>query len=56
MVREVNRLLLAGQDPWGAADWWLGDNEWLDGVPAELLDVVPDELVLAAARALLEDD
>lgn len=56
VVRQVNRLLLAGQDPWGAADWWLGDNEWLDGVPAELLDVAPDELVLAAARALLEDD
>ncbi|MFF6994609.1 hypothetical protein ACFY93_06555 [Streptomyces sp. NPDC008313] len=56
VVREVNRLLLAGEDPWGAADWWLGDNEWLDGAPAALLDVVPDDLVLAAARALVEED
>ncbi|MEU3986017.1 hypothetical protein AB0F77_39175 [Streptomyces sp. NPDC026672] len=56
VVREVNRLLLAGQDPWGAADWWLGDNEWLDGAPADLLDAVPHELILAAARALVEDD
>ncbi|MER6438007.1 hypothetical protein ABT275_16805 [Streptomyces sp. NPDC001185] len=56
VVREVNRLLLAGQDPWGAADWWLGGNEWLDGVPADLLYDVPDELILTAARALVEDD
>lgn len=56
VVREVNRLLLAGQDPWGAADWWLGDNEWLNGAPADLLDEAPHELILAAARALVEDD
>ena len=56
VVREVNRLLLAGQDPWGAADWWLGGNEWLDGVPADLLDTVPDDVIAAAARALVEDD
>jgi hypothetical protein len=51
LVRAVNRLLAADEDPWGAADWWLGHNQWLDGVPARLIGQVPDDLLLDAARA-----
>jgi hypothetical protein len=28
-VLTVNERLGADDDPWGAADWWLGDNAWL---------------------------
>jgi hypothetical protein len=56
IVRHVNRLLLAEEDPWGAADWWLGGNTWLAAAPAELLGRVPDELLAAAALALVEGD
>jgi hypothetical protein len=52
LVRIVNRLLDADGDPWGAADWWLGHNQWLDGVPARLLGQLPDDLLLEAARAV----
>jgi hypothetical protein len=52
LVRAVNQLLDADEDPWGAADWWLGHNQWLDAVPARLLGQVPDELLLDAARAV----
>ncbi|ANW19131.1 hypothetical protein [Streptomyces clavuligerus] len=52
VVQKINRMILADQDPWGAASWWLGRNPWLDGTPAELLGRVPDETLTAAARAL----
>jgi hypothetical protein len=55
VVQEINRLLLADEDPWGVADWWLGGNVWLRGAPADLLGDVPDELLVDAARALVED-
>lgn len=51
VVRTVNRLLDATDDPWGAADWWLGENAWLDGVPARLLGQVADQVLIDAARA-----
>ncbi|MDT0309020.1 hypothetical protein RM780_18940 [Streptomyces sp. DSM 44917] len=56
VVAEVNRLLLADRDPWGAADWWLGGNRWLAGTPAELIGSIPDERLTAAARALVEGE
>ncbi|RKN47226.1 hypothetical protein D7294_00175 [Streptomyces hoynatensis] len=56
VVRRVNRMLLAEQDPWGAADWWLGANRWLGGVPAELIGRVPDELLAEAAQVLVEGE
>lgn len=55
VVQEINRLLLADEDPWGVADWWLGGNSWLRGAPADLLGEVPDDLLVDAARALVED-
>ncbi|MCI2416178.1 hypothetical protein MOQ72_01975 [Saccharopolyspora sp. K220] len=50
LVRTVNRQLHADADPWGAADWWLGPNEWLGGVPAELIGRVEDAVLIEAAR------
>ncbi|MFF7371170.1 hypothetical protein [Streptomyces tricolor] len=54
VVRRINVLLRADRDPWGAADWWLGGNRWLGGVPAELLGVLPDEALERAAAELVE--
>ncbi|MET9735733.1 hypothetical protein ABZZ79_35430 [Streptomyces sp. NPDC006458] len=56
VVLEVNTLLDAGRDPWGAADWWLSDNAWLRSVPAALLGAARDEELVGAARSLLEGD
>lgn len=51
VVLAINRLLQAAEDPWGVADWWLGGNAWLDGIPATLLGYVDDELLTRAAQA-----
>ncbi|WP_420882484.1 hypothetical protein [Streptomyces barkulensis] len=56
VVLEVNRLLLADIDPWGAAAWWLSANTWLDGTPAALLGRLPDRRLVEAAAALVEGD
>ncbi|HEU5030427.1 MAG TPA: hypothetical protein VFV01_36330, partial [Spirillospora sp.] len=56
VVLEINRLLGADTDPWGAADWWLGANAWLAGVPAALLGDVDDRVLVLAARAELAVD
>lgn len=53
VVATINRLLSAAEDPYGVADWWLGRNAWLNGIPAELLGHVEDELLVSAARAEL---
>ncbi|MCX5380694.1 hypothetical protein [Streptomyces sp. NBC_00091] len=55
-VREVNLLLDADEDPWGAADWWLSPNAWLTGTPAGLLDTPGEQQLLAAARFLTEGE
>jgi hypothetical protein len=51
VVLQVNELLGAADDPWGVADWWLGDNAWLDAVPADLIGVADGSLLAAAAAA-----
>ncbi|MEU9420372.1 hypothetical protein [Streptomyces sp. NPDC051000] len=56
VVREVNPLLEADLDPWGAADWWLSPNAWLDEVPARLLGTAAELQVLMAARFLGEGE
>ncbi|GAA5047302.1 hypothetical protein [Streptomyces similanensis] len=53
VVRRINALLRADRDPWGAADWWLGGNRWLGGVPAELLGALPDDQLERAAAELV---
>ncbi|WP_328876693.1 hypothetical protein OHT76_34325 [Streptomyces sp. NBC_00287] len=52
IVPEVNSVLGAETDPWGAADWWLSRTTWWDGAPAELLGRGRDAELLGAARAL----
>jgi hypothetical protein len=56
VVAEVNLLLGAAGDPWGVADWWLGQNVWLNGAPADLLGRVPDAELVRAAQAELPED
>ncbi|MFG2552080.1 hypothetical protein [Streptomyces sp. NPDC048581] len=56
VVLEVNRLLLADVDPWGAMAWWLSGNTWLGGTPASLLGRLPDRQLVGAATALVEGD
>ncbi|OIJ97060.1 hypothetical protein [Streptomyces monashensis] len=56
VVLEVNRLLLAEIDPWGAAAWWLSLNTWLGGTPASLLGRLPDHRLVGAAGALAEGE
>ncbi|MEV7418588.1 hypothetical protein [Streptomyces sp. NPDC089919] len=56
VVSRINRLLMADRDPWGAADWWLGGNRWLRGVPAELLGSVPDDELTRAVLELVEGE
>ncbi|MFD7657194.1 hypothetical protein ACFV4N_24730 [Actinosynnema sp. NPDC059797] len=52
VVRRVNRLLEADEDPWGVADWWLGENALLDDrVPAQLIGRVDDEVLIEAAAS-----
>jgi hypothetical protein len=55
VVQIVNTLLGAEADPLGVADWWLGANPWLDGQPSDLIGHIPDELVLRAAHAVIEE-
>jgi hypothetical protein len=52
VVRIVNQMLDADSDPWGVADWWLGHNQWLDGVPARMIGQVTDDVLIDAARAV----
>jgi hypothetical protein len=54
VVLDINAVLDADDDPWGAADWWLGRNAWLGRAPAESLGRVPDETLLGMARAVAE--
>ena len=56
VVLEVNRLLLADIDPWGAAAWWLSGNTWLGGTPASLIGRLPDHRLVGAVTALVEGD
>lgn len=55
VVLEVNALLEAGRDPWGAADWWLSPNAWLGTAPAALLGTDRDRQLVDTAGFLLED-
>ncbi|PJN19942.1 hypothetical protein CG724_06930 [Streptomyces sp. CB02120-2] len=56
LVREVNALLDADHDPWGAADWWLSPNGWLDDVPQRLLDTPRERHLVTAAELLTEGE
>jgi hypothetical protein len=52
-VAAVNRLLRAGDDPWGAAAWWFAANARINGrSPRELVESAPEQL-LQLAEGLL---
>jgi hypothetical protein len=55
LVRMINRILGIQDDPWGVADWWLGGNVWLRGVPAELIGQVDDQDLIDAAQGELAE-
>jgi hypothetical protein len=55
VVLTINLMLHADRDPWGVADWWLRENAWLDAIPASLVAHVPDEELIAIARAVREE-
>jgi hypothetical protein len=52
VVREINRLLGAENDPIGVADWWLSRDGWLDDRPSHLIGTIPDERLVSAAAAV----
>ncbi|MDI1462842.1 hypothetical protein QEZ54_17845 [Catellatospora sp. KI3] len=54
VVQQVNRLLLADRDPWGATFWWLTTNGWLNCRPVSLIGRNYDAELVAAARAVSE--
>lgn len=56
VVLEVNALLAADRDPWGAADWWLSANAWLGTSPVELLGTGHDRRLVDTARFLMESE
>jgi len=54
-VRQVNELLEAAIDPWGAASWWVSPNDRLGGDrPLDLVGEVRAEEVIRAAQAVVE--
>lgn len=54
IVLQVNEVLGADGDPWGAAGWWFGSSLWFPDPPARMLGVVPDDRLLTAAHAALD--
>lgn len=56
VVLEVNELLDAAHDPWGAADWWLSSNAWLGAAPAGLLGTGEDRRLVDTVRFLMEEE
>jgi len=50
-VAEINRLLDAAHEPWGAASWWLSPHPTLHGIPADLIRHDDPATVKAAAAA-----
>lgn len=55
IVKEVNEVLMAGVDPWGALDWWASANPWLPGGPApmSLVRTQAQDVLPEVVRALL---
>ncbi len=54
VVRAVNELLVARDDPWGVASWWVSRNARLGAAPAELVATGRSDDLVAAAEAVIE--
>lgn len=52
VVREINRMFGADEDPWGVADWWVTPNGvlWENVTPTDVIDEYPDHMVLHFAE------
>ena len=55
IVMEVNQVLDAADDPWGVMCWWVDPHARLGDAPARLLGHGQDNLILRAARTMVED-
>lgn len=56
-VIGINRRLRADDDPWGAADWWLGRNAWIGTAPVDLLGAGDgSDRLWSAALALVGEE
>lgn len=53
-VIEVNELLSATDDPWGAASWWMGENARLAERPVDCVGTERAADLVEAAGALVE--
>ncbi|MET9700257.1 hypothetical protein ABZY31_25540 [Streptomyces sp. NPDC006529] len=51
VVHEVNRLLDADHDPWGAATWWFSPHARLGALPVRLLGTPAERRLPAEAAA-----
>nr|AGS49288.1 hypothetical protein [uncultured bacterium esnapd2] len=49
VVREINQILDAEDDPWGVADWWLGENHLAGAIPARLIGEIDDATLIELA-------
>jgi hypothetical protein len=54
-VEEVNAILGAATDPWGAASWWLTPHGRLGAVPATLVGTRQSTKLAAAAQSIRDD-
>jgi hypothetical protein len=55
LVEEINAMLEADADPWGAACWWTDEHARLGAAPWQLLGTGREAAVRAAAVDLVRD-
>ena len=53
-VRRVNELLVAADDPWGAASWWISSNARLGTKPVDLIGTDRENDLISAAGSVAE--
>ncbi|MDE0170196.1 MAG: hypothetical protein OXS29_11895 [bacterium] len=53
-VRSVNEQLIAVEDPWGVASWWMSRNARLGVRPVDLVGTDRGDDLVAVARATVE--
>ncbi len=52
VVKEVNAMLFAYEDPWGVASWWFTEHEILGGArPVDLLATEDESTLIVAVKA-----
>jgi dihydroorotate dehydrogenase (NAD+) catalytic subunit len=56
VVRRINVMLDAVDDPWGVTEWWLAKHAMLGRAPAELLGTGVDDLLVSLVSEELAGD